>query len=91
LWERPSRAPVFLQEHRPGGVVLGTSVGVGFYTCTTEERLMRFRTLRVPAEWNQMFLEQQISGLVDPYELYPYEPESRFRIRFQLQKTWKCS
>ena len=60
--------------------------GVGVYSCTTEERLMRFRTLRVPAEWNQMFLEQQISGL-----FYPYELESRFQTGFQLLKTWKCS
>ena len=60
--------------------------GVGLYSCTTEERLMRFRTLRVPPEWNLMFLQQQISGL-----LYPYELESRFQTRFQLQKTWKCS
>jgi hypothetical protein len=59
--------------------------GVG-YSCTTEERLMRFGTLRVPAEWNQVFLEQQISGL-----FYPYELEGRFQTRFQLQKTRKYS
>ena len=58
---------------------------VRLYSCTTEEA-DGIQDASVPAEWNQMFLEQQISGL-----FYRYELEGRFQTRFQLQKTWKCS
>jgi len=35
-------------------VVLGLPFGGSLYSCTTEDKPMRFGTFRIHAEWNQM-------------------------------------
>jgi hypothetical protein len=79
--ERPSRAPVCSRRNTDQETWFwARPFGGRLYSCTAEDKPMRFGTFRIHAEWNQM-LCSNTSAVFLPQEL-----ESRFETRFQLQK-----